>query len=347
MEKKMKTNNGSSAPAPTGCYKCGRAGHWSRDCTFPPTTSKPPNFPSSAAGGGKQQQQQEGIQSTEVPKVKKPPRSRPKLTPDLLLSNDGLGYVLEHIPRMLHFRGPGHEVQSPSPLLLFGFHLHHVLDSFITIGLLLGFHLHYIPCFFCCGWIHFSWQVSDLGNLIEAFIQWHSRLLPSVSFQYFVDRVEKVGATKRVRNCLRELRERVARGENPKTLHDPPVEPTSPVDDVMVDGDVGSEDPNKDVADDDIQEDLFDELYRHAVGENPISSSQKGSANEVGSLSFSQSPILNTTPEEQGWQQSQNEVNEQGKSQSQITEEQKARMEENRLKALERAAARASQLQAQ
>lgn len=294
----MKTNNGSSAPAPTGCYKCGRAGHWSRDCTFPPTTSKPPNFPSSAAGGGKQQQQQEGIQSTEVPKVKKPPRSRPKLTPDLLLSNDGLGYVLEHIPRMLHFRGPGHEV-------------------------------------------------SDLGNLIEAFIQWHSRLLPSVSFQYFVDRVEKVGATKRVRNCLRELRERVARGENPKTLHDPPVEPTSPVDDVMVDGDVGSEDPNKDVADDDIQEDLFDELYRHAVGENPISSSQKGSANEVGSLSLSQSPILNTTPEEQGWQQSQNEVNEQGKSQNQITEEQKARMEENRLKALERAAARASQLQAQ
>lgn len=293
----MKTNNGSSAPAPTGCYKCGRAGHWSRDCTFPPTTSKTPNFPSAAAGGGKQRQQ-EAIQSTEVPKVKKPPRTRPKLTPDLLLSNDGLGYVLEHIPRMLHFRGPGHEV-------------------------------------------------SDLGNLIEAFIQWHSRLLPSVSFQYFVDRVEKVGASKRVRNCLRELRERVARGENPKTLHEPPVEPTSPVDDVMVDGGVGSEDPNKDVADDDIQEDLFDELYRYAVGENPISSSQKGSANEVGSLSFSQSPILNTTPEEQGWQQSQNEVNEQGKSQNQITEEQKARMEENRLKALERAAARASQLQAQ
>lgn len=192
----MKTNNGSSAPAPTGCYKCGRAGHWSRDCTFAPTTSKPPNFPSSAAGGGKQQQQ-EATHSAEVPKVKKPPRTRPKLTPDLLLSNDGLGYVLEHIPRMLHLRGPGHEV-------------------------------------------------SDLGNLIEAFIQWHSRVLPSVSFQYFVDRVEKVGASKRVRNCLRELRERVARGENPKTLHEPPpVEPTSPVDDVMVDGDVGSEDPNK------------------------------------------------------------------------------------------------------
>lgn len=294
----MKTINGSSAPAPTGCYKCGRAGHWSRDCTFAPSTSKPPNFPSSAAGGKQQQQQQETIPSAEAPKVKKPPRTRPKLTPDLLLSNNGLGYVLEQIPRMLHFRGPGHEV-------------------------------------------------SDLGNLIEAFIQWHSRLLPSVSFQNFVDRVEKVGSTKRVRTCLRELRERVARGENPKTLHEPPVERTSPVDDVTGDGDVGLEDLNKDVADDDIQEDLFDELYRQAVGEDPNSSSQKCSENVVDSHSFSQAPILNNTPEEQGWQQSQNEVNGQGKSENQITEEQKARMEANRLKALERAAARASQLQAQ
>lgn len=296
MEKKMKTNNGSSAAAPTGCYKCGRSGHWSRDCTFAPSTSKLPNLPSSSAGGN--QQQQQATPSAEAPKLKKPPRTRPKLTADLLLSNDGLGYVLEHIPRMLHFKGPGHEV-------------------------------------------------SDLGNLIEAFIQWHSRLLPSVSFQYFVDRVEKVGSTKRVRNCLRELRERVDRGENPKTLHEPPVEQISPADDVMVDGDVGlEEDLNKDVAEDDIQEDLFDELYRQAVGEDPNSSSQKGSENEVDSHSFSQAPTLNNTQKEQGSQQSQSEVIEQGNSQNQITEEQKVRMEANRLKALERAAARASQSQA-
>jgi TIMELESS-interacting protein len=125
------------------------------------------------------------------------------------------------------------------------------------------------------------------------------------------------------------------------------VERTSPVDDVTGDGDVGLEDLNKDVADDDIQEDLFDELYRQAVGEDPNSSSQKGSENVVDSHSFSQAPILNNTSEEQGWQQSQNEVNGQGKSENQITEEQKTRMEANRLKALERAAARASQLQAQ
>ena len=39
----------------------------------------------------------------------------------------------------------------------------------------------------------------------------------------------------------------------------------------MVDGDVGLEDPNKDVADDDIQEEFFDELYRKAVGEVMLS----------------------------------------------------------------------------
>ena len=123
MEKKMKTNNGSSVAAPTGCYKCGRSGHWSQNCTFAPTTSKPPNFPpsSSSAVGGKQQQQE--TPSAEAPKVKKPPRTHPKLTADILLSNDGLGYVLEHIPHMLHLKGPSHEVHSP-PFFLIGLGIH-------------------------------------------------------------------------------------------------------------------------------------------------------------------------------------------------------------------------------
>ena len=42
-------------------------------------------------------------------------------------------------------------------------------------------------------------QVSDLGNLIGMYSEWHSHLLPYYSFNQFVDKVEKVGTTKRVK----------------------------------------------------------------------------------------------------------------------------------------------------
>eukprot|EP01018_Ginkgo_biloba_P001251 Gb_05154 [translate_table: standard] len=45
-------------------------------------------------------------------KVKKVPRQRPKLTTDLLLSNDGLSDVLEHIFHMVKIKSRGHEVHS-------------------------------------------------------------------------------------------------------------------------------------------------------------------------------------------------------------------------------------------
>ncbi|KAH9317798.1 hypothetical protein KI387_019567, partial [Taxus chinensis] len=279
----MEKQSGSAAAAPTGCYKCGRPGHWSRDCPFAPSDNT-----KSSTGQGKQPVPTE--KQAQVPKVKKPLRRA--LTPDLLLSNEGLGYVLEHIPRMVHIKGRGHEV-------------------------------------------------TDLGKLMEAYIHWHSRMLPSVSFPYFVERVEKVGCTRRVRTCIRDLRERVAKGENPKTLHESSVEPT-PVNDEMVDTDVGlEEEQDKDGAEDDIiQEDLFDELYRQATGEE-VAPSKNGADADGASQSFSQtSPGLNTL-EEQGIQLLGNDASGQ-KSLAQISEEQKTRMEANRLKALERAAARAS-----
>lgn len=41
-------------------------------------------------------------------------------------------------------------------------------------------------------------QVSDLGNLIGMYAEWHSHLIPYYSFNQFIRKVEQIGASKRV-----------------------------------------------------------------------------------------------------------------------------------------------------
>ncbi|KAF8389598.1 hypothetical protein HHK36_024117 [Tetracentron sinense] len=140
--------------------------------------------------------------------------------------------------------------------------------------------------------------------------------------------------------CIKELRERVANGGDPSKLHEPTTEHDAPncepgaVEAMNSEGpDVHSEEPllkSHDAGD--IQEDMFDEIYKKATEETCQSS---GAAEVLPDLSsVKESP--NQVPDNGG----------NNSSEVQITEDQKARMVANRLKALERAAARARSSQA-
>ncbi|CAM0881382.1 unnamed protein product [Alopecurus aequalis] len=303
-----------AASAPTGCFKCGRPGHWSRDCpsapapsstkpnhtpdaSYPPPSSRfapyqprqPPKPAAAAAAEG------EGAPQEGGKKKRKERATRPKLTPDLLLSDGGLGFVLRYFPKAFKPRArPGHEVE-------------------------------------------------DLGNLIKLYADWHSRLIPYYSFEQFVRKVEKVGANNRVRRCISELKDRVARGGDPTLLHEPPVEEVTPEEEpdgaTQEDPILGTEPPSMELVQEDIdpplvestdvnpmQEDLLNEIYQNTAGE-PGSRPGEGGPGE---------PLVPTESEkyQDGGKSGGNKP-----SKIELTEEQKARMEANRLKALERAAA--------
>ncbi|KAG2398049.1 hypothetical protein LR48_Vigan08g189900 [Vigna angularis] len=283
---------GKGTATATGCYKCGRPGHWSRDCPFSAPNSNP--NPNASTNPTPDPSSSSFKPRSAAEKPKKLPRTRPKLTPEMLLSDDGLGYVLRYFPRQFKYRGRGHEVR-------------------------------------------------DLGNLLQLYTEWHSRLLPYYSFNEFIHKVEKVAATRRVKTCLLELRERVANGGDPTKLREPPV-----VDDISIDEqgfagsaeDGGATHQETDVFADsvnvtDIQEEMLNDIYDRAT-EQPSQSTD----NVIGTSMASESNSTERTAEKV----QNNGTGQSGKAE--ITEEQRARMEANRLKALQRRAARAASSQA-
>ncbi|XP_010463708.1 PREDICTED: TIMELESS-interacting protein-like [Camelina sativa] len=282
--------------APTGCFKCGRPGHWSRDCPSSAPVAAGNNSVSSSSApaqipnnDNQRFSKKSGTSIGPVPKLTKTRVQRPKLTPELLLSEDGLGYVLRYFPKSFKYRGRGKEV-------------------------------------------------SDLGNMIRLYSEWHSHLLPYYSFDQFVHKVQQVASTKRVKNCINELRERVASGVDPNKLYEKQEENTGPYDDdqgnvdmdqpshdeenipsrsVDVDADV---DPNVDAFQDSMLNDIFDNASKL-----PSDEQNKDKSSEL--------------TEEQRERMEANRLKAMEKAHN-ISEEQRVRMEANRLKALERAKAR-------
>ncbi|CAO2170473.1 unnamed protein product [Urochloa humidicola] len=312
-----------AAAPPTGCFKCGRPGHWSRDCPSAPSSADPSRFasssyPSSAKPRPPTSSAPEGDAPQDKNKKKKKERAtRPKLTPDLLLSDDGIGFVLRYFPKAFKPRArPGHEVE-------------------------------------------------DLGNLIKLYTDWHSRLIPYYSFEQFVRKLEKVGAGNRVRRCISELRDRVARGGDPTVLHEAPVEDVTPAPETdgtaPEDTFLGTEDNRvNDPAQEDLidphlpmesndvdlmQEDLLNEMYQNTADEPQIPAGE-------GSNKEAPEPLVpkeasSHEDEASKAQKQQDEAGSNKRAKIDLTDEQRARMEANRLKALERAAARARASQSQ
>ncbi|KAL1211430.1 hypothetical protein V5N11_023448 [Cardamine amara subsp. amara] len=286
--------------APTGCFKCGRPGHWSRDC--PSSAPAAGNNAASSSSAPSSQipnndfqrsSAKKGTSLAPVPKVTKARVQRPKLSPSMLLSEDGLGYVLRYFPKSFKYRGRGKEV-------------------------------------------------SDLGNLIRLYSEWHSHLLPYYSFDQFVHKVQQVASTKRVKICINELRERVACGVDPNKLYEKEEENTLPSDDQgNQDMDQPSHDeeniPSKsaDVVDTDTVDDPFQDSMLNEVIDNAmdVRHTPKPPSDEQNMDTSSE------LTEEQRARMEANRLKAMERAQN-ISEEQRLRMEANRLKALERAKAR-------
>ena len=155
-----------------GCYKCGKSGHWARDCTAPlgdQLNRLHEAQPAASSAGPQPLHSAENHPNAvrEAPPVvaaatKRAPR--PKMTLELLQKDGGLNDVYYNFPSIFaqSYKGRGHEA-------------------------------------------------SDLRRLLEMYKRWQDRLFPHCEFDTFIAKVGELSHTSRLKHELQEKRANIIR----------------------------------------------------------------------------------------------------------------------------------------